>query len=285
MFDWMSQAKIFEAGHAVEWISGATGAAGAIVGAAVSVAWTEFFNRRARKRDLKVRNHAAAFAVWNKLIKIYSSSMSIKRHYSENEKEYNPDNGPRCLQGRPGYFDQTLVQLTIDERMTVWTVSGAAALNRLLDLDDQYNFLVQAVTRYLEHRQALFDSLTPVAVDGAIGTISEEDQRRIAPKVVELDMELSQSFGMAASIVQSAFEALRDLAHSRGRPFGKSFEFATLTPAGEKIKFSAKDAAKPLRRWFEFWRWFEPPAAQVDLDDRQTNPKLEPPTSGAADVG
>ena len=279
MFDWMAHAKIFEVGHAVEWISGATGAAGAIAGAAVTVAWTEFFNRRVRKRDLKIRNYAAAFAVWSKLTKIYSISTAIQHHYVELQRNYNPELGPMCLQGRAGYFDQSLVQITIDERMTIWTVSGAAALNRLLALDDQYNFLVQAVTRYLEHRQALFDSITPVAMNGAVGTISEEDQRRIAPKVVELDMELTQSFGMAASIVQDAFEALRDLAHSRGRPMGKDFEFGTFTPAGEKIKLSAKDAGKPLRRWFEFWRWLKSPPPKVELDDLKPPPNAVAPTS------
>jgi hypothetical protein len=275
MFDWIAHAKIFESGHAVEWISGATGAAGAIAGAAVTVAWTEFFNRRARRRDLKVRNYAAAFAVWNKLLKIYSISTSIHHHYVELQNNYDPDHGPMCLQGRAAYIDQSLVQITIDERMTIWTVSGVAALNRLLSLDDQYNFLVGAVSRYLEHRQALFDSITPIAMNGAVGTISEEEQRRIAPKVVELDMELTQSFGMAESIVQRAFEALRDLAYSRGRPLGKNFEFGIFTPTGERIRLSTKDAARPLRRWFEFWRWLEPPPPKVELDDLKP-----PPTAG-----
>jgi len=64
MFEWITHAKIFEAGHAVEWISGATGALGAVAGSVVTVTWTEVFNRRTRRRDLKARDQIAAFAVF-----------------------------------------------------------------------------------------------------------------------------------------------------------------------------------------------------------------------------
>jgi hypothetical protein len=74
-----------------------------------------------------------------------------------------------------------------------------------------------------------------------------------------MDMAINQTFPMAAGIAKDAFEALRDLAYSRGKPLGRNFHISVIGLEGEPIQFRAKDAPNGPKRWFEIWRWKDTP--------------------------
>jgi hypothetical protein len=253
MGDWLAHAKILEAGHTVEWISGATGALGAILGSAVTVISTEFFNRRTRRREFGRRNHSAAFAVYQKLNKIYSTARTIHQHYLSFRETYNPNTGPQCLSFRGMFFDSAPVWFSIEEREGIWDTSGPQLVNQIQALDASYNFLLNCVGRYEQDRQKLMDALVPDSMDGPVGNLTSIDVR-LLPKIAELEMMIEQAFPMAGEICDEGFAAMRDLVYSRGKPLGKQFKISLKTPDGETVEFRAEDAPRPPKRRFEVWQ-------------------------------
>ena len=178
MFDWLTNAKFLEAGHATEWISGIAGAGGALIGAFVSVLWTGYFNQRTRNRDDRRSTHTAALSVYQKLNKIYSSSRTIVKHYEDFEAQYQPNVGPKCLSLMGMLASDRSIWFSIEERKgildasgkTIAKTSGLRLLNTLQDLDEGFNFLTACTIRYGVERQKLLDDMDPEEVTGTVGT-------------------------------------------------------------------------------------------------------------------
>ena len=249
MFDWLTHAKFLEAGHATEWISGIVGAGGAVVGAFVSVLWTEFFNRRTRKRDDRRANHTAALSIYHKLNKIYSGSRTILKHYEEFSSQYQPNSGPKCLSLMGLLISDRTVWFSVEERTgildssgkTIAKASGLRLLNTLQDLDERFNFLTNCATRYGRDRQRFLDEMQPEQVSGIVGTLSSISPTQLV-RANALDMQIEQTFPMARGIALNAFEAIRDLVYLPGKPLGKDFSVLLTSLDGENFNLHAKDA-------------------------------------------
>ncbi len=256
MLDWLVHAKFLEAGHAVEWISGITGAGGAILGSLVTVLSTEIFNGRKLKRDDARENHISALAIFNKLNKIYSQCLTIHQHYSEFNTQYRPTTGPKCLSFMPLSVSDREVWFTMEERKAVLNSggkkiaqsSGLRLLNRMLDLDERYNFLTKSALKYGPDREKLMDSFTATEALGIVGP-----QFEITPlqqvKANSLDMYIDQVFPVSKEIGVHAFEALQDLVYLPGKPLGNGFSISLPDPDGVIIELKAVDAPS-IKKWY-----------------------------------
>ena len=258
MFDWLTHAKFLESGHATEWISGIAGAGGALTGVFVSLLWTEYFNRRTRKRDDCRSTHTAALSVYHKLNKIYSGSRTIHKHYEDFVAQYQPTTGPKCLSLRGMLISDRSVWFSVEERKGILDASGKAVaktsglrlLNTLQDLDEGFNFLTSCAVRYGQERQKLLDSMHPEEVMGTVGTSTSISALQMI-RAHALDDEIEQVFPMATTIAQNAIEAIRDLVYLPGKPLGKNFSVQFPTLNDEMLNLRAEDAPK-LKRWFHF---------------------------------
>lgn len=258
MFDFLAHAKFLEAGHATEWISGISGAGGALVGAFVSVLWTEYFNQRTRKRDDRRLTHIAALSVYHKLNKIYSGSRTIFKHHEDFVAQYQSNTGPKCMSLMGMLISDRTIWFSVEERKGILDASGKGIvntsglrlLNTLQDLDEGFNFLTSCVIRYGQQRQKLLESLSPQQVTGTVATSTSISATQLVTANA-LDMEIDQVFPMASEIAQSALEAIRDLVYLPGMPLGKNFSVQLPTLSDEILNLHAKDAPIP-RRWFQF---------------------------------
>jgi hypothetical protein len=260
MFEWLGHAKFLEAGHASEWISGIAGAGGALAGAFVSVLWTEYFNRRTRKRDDRRLTHTAAHSAYHKLNKIYSTSRTILRHYEDFVAQYQPSTGPKCLSLMGMLISDRSIWFSVEERKGILDASGKAIaktsglrlLNTLQDLDEGFNFLTACAIRYGIERQRFLDDMNPEEVTGTVGTSFSISPRQLV-RANALDMEIDQIFPMSKDIAENALSAIRDLVYLPGKPLGKNFSVQLPMLNDETLNLRAVDAPVP-KRWFQFWK-------------------------------
>ena len=260
IFDWLTHAKFLEAGHATEWISGIVGVGGAVVGAFVSVLWTEVFNRRTRERDDRRASQTAALSIYHKLNIIYSGSYTILKHYEEFSSEHQPSSEPKCLSFMGMRISDRAVWFSVEERMGILASSGKTVaktsevwlLNTLQDLDEGFNLLTMWAIRYGHERQKFLDDMQPEQVSGNVGTSFSISPTQLV-KANALDMDIEQTFPMAREIAQKAFNAIRDLVYLPGKPLGNNFSVSLRSLDGENFNWHAKDAPLP-KRWFQVWK-------------------------------
>jgi hypothetical protein len=246
---WLAHAKILEAGHASDWISGIIGAGGAIVGSLVTVLWTEAFNRRTRQRDLRRKNLVAAYAVYMGLNKIYSISKQVHVHFTGQLKLCGSE-GPKCLMVRAARFDRAPVNFSIEDRMGIWSFGGPEDVNKIQSLDASFNFLIECVHQYDQERQRVWDAFQPEEFTGPGAILSAEDRKKFMPKFFELDYMLSQIMPLAGKIAEEAIVCLKLLVYSKGKPLGRKFCVTIKAADGQEMKISALDAPG-ARRWWQ----------------------------------
>jgi hypothetical protein len=252
--NWLLHAKIWQEGHASDWISGWIGAGGAILGSLVTVAWTEYFNARTRKRERREKNAVGSFAAYQKLNQIYSSASQISRHL-KNSFQLGINQGIpfKCLATVPIMRLSTQVNFTVDELWTLTRVGGEALLNQVNSLDQAYNALIEIMDRYDKDRALLLEKMTPTEMNGEMGSgaFTKEEFLKIQPGLVQLDSLLTQTFPISTKLVSDTFDALRMLVHAKAKPLGKKFAITLPDLDGVEITINAKDAPRKPR-WYTF---------------------------------
>lgn len=240
-------AGLFTAKHSTEWISGLTGAGGAILGSVVTVAWTELFNRRTRRRDQRMRNAAGSFAAYQRLNQIYSNALAVKRHLDGSMAHAVVSEAPYfCTVVQPMNRLPGPVAFPVDELFILMLVGGHTLINRVNSLDHAYNALAEVMDHYREARTGVWGQLTPERMDGVIGTIAMTDAllKRMQPHFVELDFVLTQIKPMTDNLVADTFEALDLLVHAKTKPLGKNFEISLPRADGGVANLRATEKRK-----------------------------------------
>lgn len=236
---------LFVAGHASEWIAGLTGAGGAMFGSVVTVVWTEFFNRRTRKRDQRSRNAAGAFAAFQRLNQIYSSMLTAKRHLDAGIAEAKKSDWPHvCAVVQPMNRLTGPVEFPVDELWTLTQVGGHALINKVSSLDHAYNSMSDMLDVYRVRRDEVWTKFTPTRMEGAVGSIemTPAEYKVIQPRFVELDSMVLQLSPLIDRLVVDALEAVRLLVQARGRPLGKTFSVKFPSADGTEVVIRAQDA-------------------------------------------
>lgn len=243
---------LFTTAHTTEWISGLTGAGGAILGSVVTVIWTELFNRRTRRRDQKGRNAAGSFAAYQRLNQIYSNALVVKQHLDGSMAYAIVSHSPYfCMQVVPMNRLAGPVSFPVDELWTLAQVGGHALINRVNSLDHAYNSLAEMMDQYREARTAIWNQMVPERMDGTTGTVAMTPEvfKTMMPRFVELDSAITQIKPIADSLVADAFEALDLLVHAKAKPLGKAFKLGLPRPDGSVAIIDAKQRRpKPKRR-------------------------------------
>lgn len=233
--------------HSSEWISGITGAAGAILGSLVTVSWTAWYGHRTRRLERREKFAAGAFAAYQRLNQIYSIALVVRNHLDQGQALAAEKGQPACTTTMGMQRMSGPVFFPIEELWTLTQVGGNKLINRVNSLDHAFNSLLDSVDRYGLERQELWVNFpTPDKMDGIVGDVGlTEDQRRaLAPGIAALDHILEQLRPMARSIVNDTFEALTLLMHAKSHPLGKNFKIALPSPTGEQVEISAQDGQK-----------------------------------------
>ncbi len=235
-----------------EWISGATGAGGAILGSLVTIFWTAAYNRGTRKRERREKFAAGAFAAYQRLNHMYSVALQIRDHLNLGEEEARKQGAPVCTRTMPMQRMSGSVTFPLEELWTLTLVGGSALINRVNSLDHSFNHLVESIESYGTLRREVWLKMpTPVSMRGHVGSVvlTPGDMRKIAPDFGALDHLLGQVTPIARAIVDDTFEALTLLVHAKSRPLGKKFKIQTVSPRGEVVVVRAEDAV--AQHW---WR-------------------------------
>jgi hypothetical protein len=243
-FDGLSTAS-----HSSEWISGLTGAGGAILGSVVTVIWTELFNRRTRSRDRKSRNAAGAFAAYQRLNQIYSNALVVKQHLDGSMAYAIVSRSPFfCMQVVPMNRLPGPVSFPVDELWTLAQVGGHTLINRVNSLDHAYNSLAEMMDHFRDARIATWNQIVPERMNGTTGTVAMTPEvfKAMMPRFAELDSAITQIKPIADSLVADAFEALELLVHAKAKPLGKTFKLSLPRADGGVAIIQANEKRKRL---------------------------------------
>ncbi len=238
--------------HSDEWINGATGAGGAILGGLVTIIWTGWYNRGTRQRERREKFATGAFASYQRLNQIYSVSIQIRDHLDGGHAMAASKHQPICTTTIGVQRMSGPVIFPIEELWTLTQVGGSKLLNRVNSLDHAFNQLLDSVDRYGIARREVWHKLpTPDNMEGIVGNVglTQEQERKLAPDIAMLDHTLEQIIPIARSIVDDTFEALTLLVHANTKPLGKKFKITLPSPTGETVQISAQDA--PKNRWWQ----------------------------------
>lgn len=239
---------LFAVGHSNEWITGLIGAGGAILGSAVTVVWTELFNRRTRRRDQKARNAAGSFAAYQRLNQIYSNAVAVKRHLDTSFAEAEKEGAPYlCVLVRPLNRLSGPVEFPVDELWTLVQVGGHVLINRVSSLDHAHNSVMDVMDQYRLVRDEVWSHITPESMEGTVGTVAmtPEDLKKLRPRFAELDFMLTQISPIVNSLVDDAFEAFRLLVQAKTKPLGKKFEIGLQKADGTYVIIRATEPQTP----------------------------------------
>jgi hypothetical protein len=258
MLDFLTKTEFPAAGYANDWVSGAIGIFGALLGSIATVVWTEYFNRRTRARNDRQSRHTAAIAVYRKLIKIYSRALEVHKHFEEFNLVYDPNTGSKCFFLIEVVIDIESVYFSDAEHIGVSNSGGKSLkntnalklLNKIQELEDGYNSLKNSVLLYGRDRQAFLSSLQPHKVTGVVGFVSDTDPA-IQLKASTLDVLIDQTFPMARDIAQAAFDAIENLVHLELQPLGKQFNVSVQNVEGITINLRSADAPV-IKKWHQF---------------------------------
>lgn len=247
--NWMS--GLFAPSQTDSWVSGLTGAFGAVLGSLVTIAWTEWFNKRSFQREQKERNSAALFGCLHRLNHIYSGSMKIRDHFTGGLTRAREARAT----GRIPYLTLHVipmmrmsgpVEFPVEE---LWLASRAGRdrlLNAITALDDRFNGLNDTVQIYHDKRTAVVSMFPPpTSIDGAGAGdtgLTEDTFAPLRPGLFELDMILEQMEPIAIELVNDTFDALRELVHAENSPFRDDFKLALPDPAGNDVVLTSSES-------------------------------------------
>ena len=243
--DWLIHAKIWQAGHASDWIAGWIGAGGAVLGSMVTVTWTEAFNQRARKRDRRARNATATFSVYSKINKIQSVSTQAYIHFKKNVPDIDNVGPDQWFRTAPFIPHSAPIAFDIDEKWAMVDVAGVALSNYLQRMDDAHNILCDLLRRYDTARQAIIAEILPneYGPNRSFG-FTDKRLRYLSPKFEELQYIIKIILTTSKDVSEGSVEAMRELVYARRRPLGKAFEVTMPLADGTTIRLRASDAAK-----------------------------------------
>jgi hypothetical protein len=253
---WWAHAKILESGHAVEWISGATGALGAVLGSVVTVTWTEVFNRRTRTRERNERIRVGAFSLSQKLMQIYQDADVIIKHINNGFANAALKNLAYASQTTTAMVQHpSVIEFSIEEKWAAIQVRAPNLLTEINGLDRGCNTLNAAMARYDFEREKVSKDM-PISrmENGDVFTpVSDADRVKFEAKYGALHQLLEGIRNNALGIHEAAFNALRTLAYAPSKPLGPKFSVIFMMPDGSEVAINAVDAPKPEFRW-RFWK-------------------------------
>jgi hypothetical protein len=242
---------LFTPEHSEAWVSGFTGAFGAVFGSIVTIIWTEWFNKRSFDRHQKERNSAALFGCLHRLNQIYSGSTKIRDHLNE---QLPPARAAKAA-GEVPYASLHVipmlrmsgpVEFPVEELWLAARAGGDSLINAITALDARYNNLNDTVQMYHDKRVAVLSLLpNPTALDeqGAAETgLTEAEMARVQPGLYELDSLLEQMQPLAVELVSDAFAALRELVHAEKSPFRVDFKLALPDPEGREVVLTSSES-------------------------------------------
>jgi hypothetical protein len=256
--------SLFDHKYGDQWISGITGAGGAILGGLVVLVVTAIITWLDKRKERKQKMAAAAFATLHKLTKIYSYSMTVRDHIYEGfEIAARTPNQPKCTKVQPIQRLSGPVEFSVEEHWSMVQAVSSDLHNQVNSLDDSFNLIMDTMELFGKERQRLWAGLNPIAADGLIGTVEFEGALPVKMQLeyAMLDNILNRTINIAVEVVDDAYKAVVMLVHADTKPLGKKFKIDIKNPQSEVVTISAKDAPKRKRKWW--WSEDEPSATKV----------------------
>lgn len=224
------------------WISGGIGVFGALLGSAVTVAWTEWFNHRTRKRQQAHRLNAGSLSIFHKLTRIYSNARMLRGSIQDGQALAERDQNPHPTLTTLAHASYpSPIELNSEELWVATTVGGADLFNAVSDLDQRHNVLVASFASWGEGRTSLVDQLEPDSLVGLKASSDLKPAKRLAltVRLRMLNAMLHDLSETSTAIATDALEGLRLLTDSPRHPLGPEFEFVLVGLDGEDVKFRA----------------------------------------------
>ena len=250
-------AQLFAADHAEAWVSGMTGAIGAVLGSLVTIFWTEGFNKRTHIREQKEREAAGMFAVLHRLTAIYSGATKVRDHLSRQFKEAENVGVPfKTLAVLPINRLSAPIEFPTDDLWVAVRVGGDDLINAITALDSRFNNIIEQMQIYSERRQLVLARFTPNYINGNEGRVelTPEQFKQVQPGLIEADSLLTQVAPMANDLCIDSFRALEEVIRAKRSPFRKGFALSTQDPNGNEVKLERQ---VPVSAW-KFWRKLGP---------------------------
>ena len=175
-----------------EWLAGAIGVFGAVLGSIVAVVGSEIAGARNRSRQNAQRNAALSFAIYQKISFIYSDATIIRKtlrtgifHKTLEDIATEKRGIERSADGKIVKRHNSIssfilgwanppppINFTVDETWVAKDVSGTDLLNAIMSLDRTFNALMMSIQKYTDERQELQKNIRPDSVDGIVVTMS-----------------------------------------------------------------------------------------------------------------
>ncbi|WP_143146813.1 hypothetical protein [Novosphingobium sp. NDB2Meth1] len=206
------------------------------------MAMTEWFNRRARKRNDIERKAQVAFATFQRLNQIYSVTLSIESHLREGIERAQQARSYNFLTTQALQRMAAPIYFPVEEIWTLTQIGGADLGNSVGSLDHAFNLLLNALDDYGVKRDVLMNEMPPpTRAEGYKGTmeVDETEILRLTPQIGALELAIEQLHPMAQRLALEAFEALCKVVGAESLPLGKSFEVGLVTPDGQKVVIKA----------------------------------------------
>jgi hypothetical protein len=236
---------LFATEHIDVWVSGLTGAIGAILGSVVTIAWTEWFNVRSDARKTKERNSAAMFAALHRLNMIYSNAVRFRDHFTASIADAQNNGAPYlALQVRPMNRMTAPIEFPVDELWVLSQVGGDPLLEAVSALDTRYNAVAELAHSYPVERGSVLGRLTPTNMAGDVASVelTAEQMMSVAPGLAYLDSVITGIASLSTALVPDAFTALRELVYAKDSPFRLSFKIELPDPDGNAVEIRSVDS-------------------------------------------
>lgn len=231
----------------------------ALIAAAVGAYATGHVTRRANDAQYKKHQYeldvSAAFAMQQKIVRIYSSVTSIRGDLAAARLRKQVMKSPfLALNFRPFANEPSDVKFSTEELERIHRIGGNELLNLVADLDLRYNAVMRSLIVYRERWINLTDGWDGFVNDNGLLSTARtmEEIRKDAPRLYLLDDIANQASILLDELVHIAFAALVDLYMARGQKLGLKQRLETVTPDGAKISVQSisfdksRKKSKPL---------------------------------------
>jgi hypothetical protein len=220
--------------------AGLIGVGGAILGSVVGALMSGWLTQRQLDKEDLQKDKTAAFSMFQKLSKIYSAEVSLKRHLEEGiSMAAQRPNQPRCLSVRPFANDPAPVHFTTEELYRATKIAGEAFMNDFANLDERHNGLLLASAQYRELRIQFFrdmqGSVTP-GTDRVISALSEDQKRGMAPRLALLDDLLTQLKEYLDQLLLESRRGFVEFLNAQNRFFKRSTRLTLQQVDGSEVE-------------------------------------------------
>jgi len=237
---WASE--LLSPSHSSEWISGIAGAGGALLGGLVTMAMTEWFNRRARGREEREARAKVTSATFARLNHIYSVTRQVWEHFAPAIESAKSAGVPIPAQVLPLQRMSTPVFFPVEEQWILTKIGGPELVNSTGALDYAFNLLLDSVERYGSERNEMMQAFPASSVmRGNVGTTFADQSQlnSIRPKIAACEMLLDQIVPMASRLMDDAYEAIICLVGAKSMPLGKKWKVQLIDPQGQTVTLTA----------------------------------------------